>query len=87
MSVLTLYKKFKEILTRDKIETQLDINFSELFKIHTYLDEKFETFLTDTTETDKVFNDATANKTLRRQNNQTILDFKNIKLLRDEDFE
>ncbi len=76
ISVRDLYKKIKEILAQPNTERIFDITDSQLLELHDSIDEKFELLLTDNDLTDRIFNDATTQKTNRKRTRQVYYNFK-----------
>lgn len=78
ISVRDLYKKIKEVLSQPNTERKFDITDNQLLELHDFLDEAFEMLLTNNDVTEKVFNDATANKTGRKRTKQLYFNFNEI---------
>lgn len=63
-SVRDLYKKIKEILSRENTERIFGFSdTNQLLELHDFLDETFELLLTDNEATDRIFKDATKKRT------------------------
>lgn len=64
MSVRDLYKKIKEILSRENTERIFGFSdTNQLLELHDFLDDTFELLLTDNVVTDQIFKDATKKRT------------------------
>ena len=64
MSVRDLYKKIKEILSRENTERIFGFSdTNQLLELHDFLDDTFELLLTDNIVTDQIFKDATKKRT------------------------
>ncbi len=61
-----LYKKVKEVLSRDNTERFFDISDMQLLELHDFIDETFEMLLTDNETTTKVFDSAALIKSNKR---------------------
>ncbi|CDW79536.1 dna binding and zinc-finger domain-containing protein [Stylonychia lemnae] len=83
ISVRDLYKKVKEILTQPNTERLFDITDTQLLELHDSIDEKFEWLLTDNELTERIFNDATSQKTARKRTRQMHYNFKDAQRIHD----
>lgn len=84
ISVRDLYKKVKEILTQPNTERLFDITDTQLLELHDSIDEKFEWLLTDNELTERIFNDATSQKTNRKRTRQMYYNFKDAQSIYEQ---
>lgn len=84
ISIRDLYKKIKQILTQPNTERLFDITDTQLLDLHDSIDEKFELLLTDNELTNRIFNDATSQKSNRKKTKQVFFNFKEAQNIHDK---